>query len=124
MDTQNIHCMSVYAAFLLLLTCSLQPLHAASSKQEWEATKMELDEVCEQAREVRLSADIASGIEECMEKGEKEDRAACERSFAGYGAGSPNTAPLYYDLPECQRAFEHRQSQRNRDYRQQQRNQN
>ena len=88
----------------------------------WEAKKQELDAICEQAREERLSVDRAAGVEECVEKGMREDRAGCERFFASYGQGNSNAGALYYDLPECQRAFEHRQSQRNRDYRREHRN--
>ena len=42
----------------------------------------------------------------------KEDRAACERFYRDYGAETGTRLALYYDLPECVRAFEFRNSYR------------
>ena len=113
----------LYALAFCLLGLSTGLLSAtAFADDEWEAKKQELDTACEEAREIRLSIDRKAGIEECVESGLRADRAACERHFWGYGQGSPNAGALYYDLPECQRAFEHRNSQRNRDERRQRRN--
>ena len=75
---------------------------AAADKQA------ELDQACEKARQKKLAPERQKFIEECVEKKQKPDRAACERFYADYGNQSGNRAPLYYDLPECVKAFEHR----------------
>ncbi len=85
----------------------------AASGDDWEQTKIQLDQACEGARAEKLQAEIPAFIEECIEKQQRPDRASCERFYADYGANPP----LYYDLPECVTAFEHRQSQRSRDAR-------
>ena len=79
-----------------------------------EQTQQELDAICEEAREARISADKVIYIEECVVKKQKQNRSACERFYADWGAWSGTRPPLYYDLPECVRAFEHKQSQRRR----------
>ena len=101
------------------LTCTLLVtltivFTANALAQDWETTKQELDAICEEAREARLTIYRAMYIEECVEKKEKENRSACERFYADWGAWSGVRPPLYYDIQECERAFEHRQSQRSR----------
>ena len=67
-----------------------------------------LDAACEAAREKQLAPLRAGFIDECVEKEQRPDRAACERFYADYGNQSGNRAPLFYDLPECVKAFEYR----------------
>lgn len=85
----------------------------AASGEDWELTKIQLDHACEAARADKLQAELPAFIDECIEKQQRPDRASCERFYADYGANPP----LYYDLPECVTAFDHRQSQRSRDAR-------
>lgn len=103
------------AVFLLALPVSHQ-CAAATGGDEWEVRQQTLDAACQSAREARLSVDRAKYIEECVAKQLKESRAACERFYADYGDRTGSRPPLYYDLPECRRAFEHQRSQRNPDY--------
>jgi hypothetical protein len=67
-----------------------------------------LDTACEAAREKKLAPLRAGFIDECIEKNQRPDRAACERFYADFGNQSGNRAPLFYDLPECVKAFEYR----------------
>jgi hypothetical protein len=67
-----------------------------------------LDAACEAARQEKLAPLRAGFIDECVEKNQRPDRAACERFYADYGNQSGNRAPLFYDLPECVEAFEFR----------------
>ena len=92
----------------LLALLVVAPAAADSSRQT------ELDAACEQARERKLAPERAKFIELCVQKKEREDRAACERFYADYGAQSGNRAPLYYDLPECVTAFENRRGSERR----------
>ncbi len=63
---------------------------------------------CEAAREKKLAPLRAGFIEECVEKKQRPDRVACERFYADFGNQSGRRAPLFYDLPECVKAFEYR----------------
>jgi len=96
----------VALAALLLSTIVAQPAIAG-----WdEKTQASLDAACEAAREKNLAPMRADFIEECVEKKQRPDRAACERFYADFGNQAGNRAPLFYDLPECEEAFEYRRS--------------
>jgi hypothetical protein len=87
--------MAVASILLLAL-----PLHASDRNQA------KLDAACEAAREQNLGPLRAGFVDECVEKKQRPDRAACERFYADYGNQSGGRAPLFYDLPECVKAFE------------------
>jgi len=69
-----------------------------------------LDAQCEAAREQRLAPERAMYIDECVATKFKDSREACERFYRDYGDRTADRAPLYYDLPECVKAFDFRQS--------------
>ena len=106
-------------SLILLLCLNLAWLETATAgpADDWEAKKQDLDAAYEEAREERLGIERAQYVDECAVTKQKESRAACERFYRDYGSRSGSRAPLYYDLPECVRAFKHRQSQRNSDSR-------
>ena len=85
---------------------------AVATGSDRESTQAQLDAECEAARERKLAPERAKYIEECVRDKVKDSREACERFYSDYGARSGNRAPLYYDLPECRRAFELRKSSR------------
>jgi len=85
-----------------------------AQSQDGETTQKELDATCESAREIRLTESRTKHIEECVENKKQQDRAACERYYSNYGARAGARPPMYYDLPECEKAFEHQRSQRSR----------
>jgi hypothetical protein len=72
-------------------------------------TQQELDTACESARENRLAPLRQQFIDECVQK-QKKDLEHCTRFYSDYGAKTGNRAALFYDLPECVRAFENRKS--------------
>jgi len=87
---------------------------AVATGSDRESTPAQLDAECEAARERKLAPERAKYIEECVRDKVKDSREACERFYSDHGARSGNRAPLYYDLPECVRAFEFRKSSRRR----------
>jgi hypothetical protein len=100
------------ALFLLLsivISFSATSLAFAGDKNEKEQAR--LDQACEVAREKKLAPEREKYIEECVEKKQKPDRASCERFYADHGNKAGNRAPLYYNLPECVKAFEYRKAQ-------------
>ena len=97
-----------YALVLIssVLICIAPTDLAAGGKDG--ASQAQLDQACEKARQQKLAPEREKYIEECVTKKQKPDRVACERFYADYGNKSGNRAPLYYDLPECVKAFEFR----------------
>lgn len=90
------------SAAIMALTLLVAPPTLANGEQA------KLDAACEAVREKKLAPMRAGFIEECIEKKQRPDRAACERFYADFGNQSGNRAPLFYDLPECVKAFEYR----------------
>jgi hypothetical protein len=80
--------------------------------QELEAKQAELDAACETARQEKIILARAKHIEECVETKLLADRETCERFYADYGESAAGQAPLFYDLPECEKAHEYRNSYR------------
>jgi hypothetical protein len=90
----------ISAAIMALMILVALPIQASEQAK--------LDAACEAAREKKLAPMRAGFIEECIEKKQRPDRAACERFYADFGNQAGNRAPLFYDLPECVKAFEYR----------------
>ena len=90
------------SAAIMALTILAAPQTLANDEQD------RLDAACEAARQEKLAPLRAGFIDECVEKKQRPDRAACERFYADFGNQSGNRAPLFYDLPECVEAFEFR----------------
>jgi hypothetical protein len=93
---------------LVVLVLISAPVLASGS--DWDAEQARLDAACEAAREARLAPMRAQYIEECVQKQQRPDRASCERFYADFGNRSGNRPPLFYDLPECVAAHEHRKT--------------
>ena len=100
-----------YHWLMLLFVISL-PLVADDKQQQ-------LDAQCEAAREAKLAPEREQLIQECPAQFDKslDD---CRHFYRDYGAalmrqGEIVRAPLYYDLPACEAAFEYRQRDRQPD---------
>ena len=92
--------------FLILLT------GLAGAADQSDADKQaELDRRCEEARAVKLAPIRANIYDECLEK-KQGDEAYCRRSADDYNGNRKNGAPRFYELPECEAAFEFRNSTR------------
>ena len=95
--------------FALLILCLISPALAKESREEKQA---KLDQVCETARLKELVPLRKKVTEECVTNKEFPSRKECERFYADYGERMGGRAPLFYDLPECETAFEYQQSAR------------
>jgi len=91
---------------------SFSCLALAQADEERLARQAELDAACEGARQRAIAAAKVKYVAECVEKGMRPDRAACERFYADYGERAGNRPPLFYDLDECVAAAEFRNSAR------------
>ena len=104
---------NAYLLMTTLLILAFTTAQANKAEAEREAKQAELDATCEAAREIKLAIVRAELAEECDATGQLSDLESCEKFYADYGVGSFNQAPLFYDLPECEVAFEHLNSYRN-----------
>lgn len=100
--------------FLIFLAalCLLLQLSGLQADSEREQKQAELDAACEAAREKKLAPLREQMVKQCVHNKEQPDRAACEAYYSDYGAKAGNRAPLFYDLPECVKAFEYQTSER------------
>lgn len=97
----KLHIMSLFFSFIVLSSTAI----ADENKQK------ELDATCAAAREMKLTPLRQKYVEECIEK-QKKDRANCETLYSDYGDQAGKRAPLFYDLPECVKAFDYQESYR------------
>jgi hypothetical protein len=100
MSKTHIFKYGISAAIMALMILVALPTQASEQAK--------LDAACEAARENKLAPLRAGFIEECIEKKQRPDRAACERFYADFGNQAGSRAPLFYELPECVKAFEYR----------------
>ena len=88
---------------LILLTGA-----ASSAADQSDADKqVELDQRCEAARQRKLAPIREDIYRECLEK-KQGDAAYCRRSADTYNGNRPGGAPRFYELPECEAAFNFR----------------
>jgi len=106
------HVKSTWLLLMALAMVASSAVQAEKSGKEREAKQAELDAACEVARQKALILVRAQFVDECVENKQRPDRASCERFYADYGESSANQAPLFYDLPECEKAHEYRRSYR------------
>lgn len=82
----------------------------AVAAEDRQARQAQLDAACEEARQRQIAIDKPPLIEECVQQGKSQ--ADCEATYRNYGGRSGARAPLYYDLPPCEEAFDYQHSQR------------
>ena len=103
----------IYVACSLLSLALSGASYAGESEEERRTKQAELDAACESARHVKLTAVRARLTEECVaKKSPRPDRAACERFYSDYGITTPYQVGLFYDLPECVKAHDYKNSYR------------
>lgn len=74
----------------------------------------ELNAACETAREVKLAPMRDELVNDCVEK-ERGDREFCTDFFAGWdGNRREGLSRLFYDLPECEIAYEYQRDRSGR----------
>lgn len=111
MTTDTDTLMRIRTPARLLCTLLFVVCGAAWAEESFEEAQARLDAECEAAREAKLAPERERYIQECVEEKQRPDRESCERFYADYGNQSGNRAPLYLDLPECVKAFEHRRQE-------------
>ena len=88
-------------------------LNAVASQTDEDlgrARQAELDRMCEAARQVALAPRRQEIYEECINRFGREE-AVCRDEADGYNGNRIGAASLFYDLPECEEAFDYRRSE-------------
>jgi hypothetical protein len=71
-----------------------------------DSSQAQLDAACEAAREKKLAPLRQNLVKECAAKGEKNE-AECTRYYADWDGGrGAGKSKRFYDLPECEQAFD------------------
>lgn len=95
----------------LVLTLLLSAALAGAAEDDGAKRQAELDAACEAARDEKLAPIREDIYTECR-RDRKGDEAYCRRYANGYNGERIGGAPRFYELPECQAAFEFRNRDR------------
>ena len=87
----------------LLLVIMLMP----SITLAQESTQKKLDIACETARQKALKPRKKEIYQECITKFKKPKK-ECKAQADAYNGNRINGAPMFYELPSCEKAFEYR----------------
>ena len=74
-----------------------------------QKTQTKLDQACEKARDVKLAPLRKTIFEECVTKF-KKSKDVCTAEAKDYNGNRINGAPMFYELPQCVKAFEYRKT--------------
>lgn len=84
---------------------------AGAADQTDARRQAEIDQLCEAARDEKLAPLRADIYAECLE-GKRGDEAYCRRYADGYNGERIGGSPRFYELPECEAAFQYRSRDR------------
>lgn len=92
----------VLAVSLLCVTAG----YCGESEADRNQKQMELDNKCEDARQIALAPLKQNIFQECLDK--KKDKLVCKNEADEYNGGRANRGPMFYNLPECEKAFKYK----------------
>ena len=87
---------------------SVTTVYCGESETERSAKQAQLDSKCEEARQLALAPMKQEVFQECLEKGRGVPE--CKNETDRYDGARAGRGPLFYDLPECEAAFNFRKS--------------
>lgn len=99
-------------SLLLLLVVNL--FMAKGFAEDRQAIQQQLDQACEAVRLVKLQPIREKYAAECVAEWDRSQD-YCDRFYSNYGNAGGDTPVLFYDLPECEKAWNYRQSYRRAD---------
>lgn len=94
--------------FLVFIISSIGLITIASASQTKQST---LDKACESARQKALLPRKKEIYKECINKFKKEEK-ICQEEANAFNGNRINGAPMFYELPECVKAFEYQKKNR------------
>ena len=89
---------------LLFLTPAI--CNGSAAAADTQSKQAELDAACEAARQVALAPRKKEIYQECIDKFKKSPE-VCEEEADGFNGNRVGASPLFYDLPECEAAFDY-----------------
>lgn len=92
---------------LMLLVLMPAICNGSNAVGDTQSEQAELDAACEAARQTALAPKRSEIYQECIDKFKKSAE-VCEKEADGYNGNRVGASPLFYDLPECEAAFEYR----------------
>lgn len=95
------------AQVLCILTLVILGNTLSSVAFAHEKEQKKLDQACEAARDIALKPRRKEIYQECRQKFKKSE-AVCEGEAKTYNGNRIGGAPLFYELPACEKAFSHR----------------
>lgn len=99
---------------LSFLTIMLASFLNPASAEERQVIQQQLDEACEVARLEKLRPIREKFAAECVADWDRSQE-YCDRFYSDYGNQGGDQAVLFYDLPQCEKAWNYRQSYRSTD---------
>ena len=94
-----------YLLILIAYLLSITSVYSQESEADRNVKQGQLDRACLLARQKALSPLRQDIFDECMAK--QNDKTACRNEADGFDGARVGRSALFYDLPECQAAFEH-----------------
>ena len=96
-------------ASVILLVVMTTIWNGQASADDRQGKQAELDAACEAARQIALAPRKSEIYQECIDKFKKSVE-VCEEEASGYNGNRVGRTPLFYDLPECEAAFEYQKN--------------
>lgn len=95
---------------LSLLTLLVLTNSVCSTALAYKNTQVALDKACEDARNIALKPRRKEIYLECKNKFKKSD-SVCKSDAKAYNGNRIGGAPMFYELPACEKAFQFRKKQ-------------
>lgn len=99
---------------LSLLTILLMGFFIPAIAEDRQDIQQQLDQACEAVRLEKLQPIREKYAAQCVAEWDRSQE-YCDRFYSDYGNQSDDREVLFYDLPECEKAWNYRQSYRRAD---------
>jgi len=95
---------------LALFVLSITLLSTSSVALASDKKQTSLDQACEEARQKALKPRKKEIYQECRQKFQKSEK-VCKREAQAFNGNRIGGAPMFYELPACEKAFNYRKKQ-------------
>ena len=99
---------------LLQLTILISAFTSQVFAEDSQLTQQQLDEACETARLEKLTPIREKYADQCVAEWDRSQQ-YCDRFYSDYGNKGGDQPVLFYDLPECEKAWNYQQRYRSAD---------
>ncbi|KGJ87749.1 hypothetical protein [Colwellia psychrerythraea] len=95
----NFLSITTLTCFVFIVTNSITSVAFAHQNEQ-----KKLDKACEAARKIALKPRRSEIFQECRQKFKKSE-SVCHNEAKAYNGNRINGAPMFYELPACEKAF-------------------